>query len=213
MPAGRPSSSAIDQLVALAQLRFLIMSFGIDDKEAGDWLRTVPVGAMNDRDVSRFLQSRSQLSPRKAAAIDAYLPGIERITNWPWRTLALSQSRKSGFQQAHHRFGQSLVMPEFKAPCVGTPFAERFVAVMSIDDWSHCESFFLSLIDYRIAEATDEVETTVRTYIALRRSFLKARLGSYFGGLASGVDALLTYLLPRRDLARQLIVLAGGTDD
>lgn len=206
MPAGRPASNEVDRLVAFAQLLFLRESFDLDVRGTRDWLRNVPAGAMNDRDITRFLQSRSQLSPKKAAALDEYIPGLKRVTSWPWRCLAWSHNRPSGLQESRLQFVQALVNPDFKSPRNGAPFLARFSPLMSWDDWIACEGFFSALIDYRIEEADHDTLAITRKYSALMWRFDKARSGRFFEGLAQGIELELSNLLPRNELARQLII-------
>jgi hypothetical protein len=161
---------------------------------------------MNDRDIARFLQSRSQLSPKKAAALDEYVPGLKRITNWPWRCLAWSQNRLSGLQESRLQLVQSLTTPDFKPPKKGAPFLARFSPLIPWDDWIACEGFFFALIDYRIEEAGHDTLATARKYSALMWRFDKARSGRFFEGLAQGIELELSNLLPRNELARQLII-------
>lgn len=149
MSPGRPVSAEVERLVSLAQYRYLSLSLRKDHEALSRWIRSISDG-MDGRDALRFLRHDSTIRVDHAYALDGHVPGLYRISLWPWRQLSRtffmsSKQLRTADESLARSKCQHIDFEDPESARVNPDF--RPIAVPPV--WSSVDAFFGALLDYR----------------------------------------------------------------
>jgi hypothetical protein len=149
MRRGRPTGAEVERLISLAQYWYLSLSLRKDHQALSRWIRSVSDG-MDNRSALHFLRHDSAIRNDHAFVLDRHVPGLYRISLWPWRQLGRAffmspQQLQTAEESLARSKRQRIDFEDRESIGVNPDFRPITGPLMC----SKVDSFFGALLDYR----------------------------------------------------------------
>lgn len=196
MSAGRPPIGDVDRLVSLGQYWYLRLSMHYDEGELAQWLNVN--SEIRNVEVRRFLRHNGAFGHKRMLQLDALVPGIYRITLWPWRQLAGAWREKKLLRDAENSLSiakdQRTDFYSERERCANP----AFVALGHPALWILAEDFFGALLEYRYEQWGGEqnARRVVRLTCSMLDRFDMAILHPLIGQLKAEIADQIFRILP-----------------
>lgn len=191
MSPGRPVSAEVERLVSLAQYRYLSLSLGKDHEALSRWIRSVSDG-MDGRDALHFLRHDRPMRVDHAFALDRQVPGLYRVSLWPWRQLGgaffMSPKQLRTAEDSLARSKRQRIDFDDRERTKGNP---DFRPIADVAMWSLVDAFFGALLDYRAEQWSKDENKIHRLSLELMERLSNALFHPLFEMLKSEVTFLV----------------------